>query len=59
MFFFLSFVCFVSHMSRVENTLVFCFIFLVKIGIPLHLFDLGLEISSGCGKHGLINPLVS
>ena len=26
-----------------ENTLVFCFIFLVKIGIALHLFDLGLE----------------
>ena len=26
-----------------ENTLVFFFIFLVKIGIPLHLFDLGLE----------------
>ena len=26
-----------------ENALVFCFIFLVKIGIPLHLFDLRLE----------------
>ena len=26
-----------------ENALVFCFIFLVKIGIHLRLFDLGLE----------------
>ena len=26
-----------------ENALVFCFIFLVKIEKPLHLFDLGLE----------------
>ena len=26
-----------------ENALVFFFIFLVKIRIPLHLFDLGLE----------------
>ena len=26
-----------------ENTLIFYFIFLVKIGIPLHLFNLGLE----------------
>ena len=26
--------------------------FVVKIGIPLHSYDLGFEVSSGCGRLG-------
>ena len=41
-----------------ENALVFCFILLVKIGIPLHLFDLGLESVFLFGRLDLNSPLV-
>ena len=41
-----------------ENALVFCFIFLVKISIPLHLFDLTLKyIFFVVGDLALIAPL--
>ena len=43
-----------------ENALVLrlnCF--LSQFGILLHLFDLGLEVSFGCGKIGLNSPFVS
>ena len=33
------------------------FVFVVKIGIPLHSFDLGFEVSIGYGRLGL-NMLV-
>ena len=33
--------------------------FIVKIGIPCHLFHLGLEIFSGCGRLGLNSPFIS